>query len=82
MARESNKMKSFALKYLLVLVTVAFGFLGGVLYTVRDRVPIQELESCQTEVAELTKDFDECKGKFMQCVIFLNGVLEGKGVKK
>jgi hypothetical protein len=82
MVKENNKMKSFAFKYLLVLVLIGFGFVGGALFVKRDHVPVDVFAECNEDFAKAATKAIEAEQKFMQCVIFLNGVLEGKGVKK
>jgi hypothetical protein len=66
-------MKSFLVKYLTVLGILAFGFLGGFLYVKKD------VAQCQEEYDKLAEVTNECKDKFVQCIMVL---MQQKGVKK
>lgn len=65
---------TFAVKYLTVLAILAFGFLGGFLYVKKDLV------QCDEEYAKLVEENNECKDKFIQCVLYV--MQQQKGVKK
>jgi hypothetical protein len=46
-------------------------------------VPAAALQECTDEFGKVAEKSQEMEQKFVQCVMFLNGVLEGrKGVKK
>lgn len=71
-------MKNFAIKYVLVLCVLAFGFLGGFLYVKRNHVPQEEFVKCNEDFAKVSETALDWQGKFLQCVYYLNGVMEGK----
>jgi hypothetical protein len=75
-------MKNFLLKYLLVLLLIGVGFIGGVLFFKTDHVPLVALTNCEQDFEKVSKQLAEREQKFLQCIIFLNGVLEGKGATK
>jgi hypothetical protein len=73
-----ERMKNFLFKYLVVVGLIAFGFLGGVLFSKRTSVPKAELTQCQEDFIAAADAAGAYKQKLKECVIFVNGLLTGK----
>lgn len=72
---------NFMKKYLIVLGILLFGFLGGVLFIKKDHVPQEQLQTCNEDKSELVNSVNECREKFIQCVVYLGSIIDKKGKK-